>query len=151
MGQSSLGLGCPDDGCVHYFLADRGVDHYFGIEMPCIIFTTKTALAAFCVGVFVGVGHGKKVFYDRQVLKWVFAPQQLVTKVRVFWGSLLLGGVCVGCKEGPFYVRPVESINRTAAGRHRNERERKQVNFVPTHPCPVLLTVVCSDALWAVC
>ena len=123
----------------------------FGIEMPCIIFTTKTALAAFCVGVFVGVGHGKKVFYDRQVLKWVFAPQQLVTKVRVFWGSLLLGGVCVGCKEGPFYVRPVESINRTAAGRHRNERERKQVNFVPTHPCPVLLTVVCSDALWAVC
>ena len=90
------------------------------------------------------------VFYDRQVLKWVFAPQQLVTKVRVFWGSLLLGGVCVGCKEGPFYVRPVESINRTAAGRHRNERERKQVNFVPTHPCPVLLTVVCSDAWLAV-
>ena len=70
--------------------------------MPCIIFPTKTGFPAFCVGVFVGVGHGKKVFYDRQVLKWVFAPQQLVTKVRVFWGSLLLGGVCVGCKEGPF-------------------------------------------------
>ena len=122
-----------------------------GLRCRALFFPLKQGSLYFCAGVFVGVGHGKKVFYDRQVLKWVFAPQQLVTKVRVFWGSLLLGGVCVGCKEGPFYVRPVESINRTAAGRHRNERERKQLNFVPSHPCPVLLTVVCSDALWAVC
>ena len=91
MGQSSLGLGCPDDGCVHYFLVDRGVDHYLGIECRALFFPLKQGSLYFCAGVFVGVGHGKKVFYDRQVLKWVFAPQQLVTKVRVFWGVSSVG------------------------------------------------------------
>ena len=62
VGQSSLGLGCPDDGCVHYFLVDRGVDHYFGIEMPCIIFPTKTDLLHFVLGCLLGLGTAKRSF-----------------------------------------------------------------------------------------
>ena len=46
-------------------------------------------------------GLAIKVFYDRPVLKWVFAPQLLVTKFEFPGGSLLLCGVCVGFKVGP--------------------------------------------------
>ena len=71
------------------------------IEMPCIILPLKQLWLHFVLGCFVGVGHGEKVFYDRQALKWVFAPQQLVTKCGCSGGSLRLGGVCVGFKDGP--------------------------------------------------
>ena len=62
VGQSSLGLGCPDDGCVHYFLVDRGVDHYLGIECRALFFPLKQGSLYFCAGVFVGVGHGKNLY-----------------------------------------------------------------------------------------
>ena len=71
------------------------------IEMPCIILPLKQLWLHFVLGCFVGVGHGEKVFYDRQALNWVFAPQQLVTKLGCSGGSLRLGGVCVGFKDGP--------------------------------------------------
>ena len=40
------------------------------IEMPCIILPLKQLWLHFVLGCFVGVGHGEKVFYDRQALKW---------------------------------------------------------------------------------
>ena len=64
MGQSSLGLGCPDDGCVHYFLADRGVDHFLGLRCRALFLPLKQLWLHFVLGCFVGVGHGEKIVLD---------------------------------------------------------------------------------------